>query len=178
MTYYESHKSAWWHCNKQKVFSDEHAVLQRRMKDASICNKKKPAITQAYMWKIHFKYMNSPFLACTQNEKHSVRSTICSKYNFEYIFTTDFVEIPRAGENCEVGMQKNSHFHLLLWWVSASGEVIIRKMGEWVQDAERWITLLGMADRAAVKVVNRSDPCGHLKQRELQLLVHSPTNHD
>lgn len=40
--------------------------------------------------------------------------------------------------------------------------------------AERWITLLGTADRAAVKVVNRSDPYGHLKQRELQLLVHSP----
>lgn len=43
--------------------------------------------------------------------------------------------------------------------------------------AERWITLLGMADRAAVKAVNRSDlwhPYGHLKQREMQLLVHSP----
>lgn len=42
--------------------------------------------------------------------------------------------------------------------------------------AERWITLLGMADRAAVKAVNRSDlwhPYGHLKQREMQLLVHS-----
>lgn len=43
--------------------------------------------------------------------------------------------------------------------------------------AERWITLLGMADRAAVKAVNRSDLWhrhGHLKQREMQLLVHSP----
>lgn len=47
--------------------------------------------------------------------------------------------------------------------------------------AERWITPLGMADRAAVKAVNRSDQWhhyGHLKQRELQLLVHTPTNND
>lgn len=44
--------------------------------------------------------------------------------------------------------------------------------------AERWITPLGMADRAAVKVENRSDPCGYLEQRELQLLFHSLTNHD
>ena len=36
--------------------------------------------------------------------------------------------------------------------------------------AERWITPLGMADRAAVKAVNRSDlwhPYGHRKRREL-----------
>lgn len=37
--------------------------------------------------------------------------------------------------------------------------------------AERWITPLGMADRAAAQAVNRSDlwyPYGHLKQSRLR----------
>lgn len=62
------------------------------------------------------------------------------------------------------------HVHLLPWWVSASGEVIIRKIGEWVQDAG-WETdnSVRHGRQAAVKAVNRSDlwhPYGHLEQRE------------
>lgn len=62
------------------------------------------------------------------------------------------------------------HVHLLLWWISASGEVIIRKIGEWVQDAGwEMDNSVRHGRRAAVKAVNRSDlwhPYGLLKQRE------------
>lgn len=44
--------------------------------------------------------------------------------------------------------------------------------------AERWITLLGMADRAAVQTGQTSGTLMAISNRDLQLLFHSPTNND
>lgn len=118
--------------------------------------------SEAWIWLTHHYCVSAHF--------NSFHNFWC---NTLHILTYSAGEIVRQWERKK---EIRSHFFLIPLGASAAGEAIIRKMGEWVQDAgwEMDNSIRHGRQSEGSKQVRPVAPNRHLMQRALQI----PTNHD